>query len=146
RFEHGLGGPAVLRCGAEDAADAVFDPPPRGHNLLDEFARAAAGQSHSPQWADATRAAELAEWAWHSFQRRRSVDVYHEKRNELASFKGRMTSLGCGLIWLTLVLVLVVAAGKGLGVPGMDWVAAGAAALWVAFLALQGLRWVFPRE
>jgi hypothetical protein len=128
------------------AGERVMAAPDADHDILAEYSRAIVGERHMPTWADAARAAELADSVRISLERRRAVDVYHEHHSELASFKGRMTSLGCGLIWLTLFLLLIVAAGKGLGLPATDWIAAGTAAVWLFFLTLQTLRWVLPPE
>jgi hypothetical protein len=87
---------------------------------------------------------ELADWAWYSLQRRRAVDIFREERGELASFKGRMTSIGCGLIWTTLLVLIVIAAGTGLEVPGMNYLAVAMVVIWVLFLLFQALRWAIP--
>jgi predicted dehydrogenase len=144
-FDAGLAGAARI-CVEGLASAQTVSGPDGDHDTLSEFSRAVAGEPHTPTWADAARAAELADSVRISLERRRAVDVYYEHHGELASFKGRMTSLGCGLIWLTLFLLLIVAAGKGLNLPATDWIAAAAAAVWLFFLALQTLRWVLPRE
>ncbi len=143
----GLSGPAVLHWtgldGNHEFAQSNLEPT---RSLFSELSRARDGLSHTPNWNDAIRAAELADCAWQSLERRRAVDVYREKRTELASFKGRMTSIGCGLIWFTLLILIVIAAGKGLQLPGMDYMAAALALVWVTFLGVQTLRWIFPRD
>jgi predicted dehydrogenase len=143
----GFDGPAILRLTGEAGEGELVRPEPRpGERILAEFARSLTAKSDWLDWSDAIRAAELADAAWLSLERRRSVDVFQEKRNELASFKGRMTSLGCGLIWFTLFMLILVAAGKGLEIPGADWLAAATILVWLVFLGLQALRWVFPSD
>lgn len=146
-WDQGLDGPATLRWHDERGDHEISLPAPApDQQVLAEFARAVNFDPLTLDWSDAIRAAELADAAWLSLERRRSVDVFHEKRNELASFKGRMTSLGCGLIWFTLFMLILIAAGKGLQIPGADWLAAVTALVWIVFLGLQALRWVFPAE
>ncbi len=146
-FGAGLDGPATLHWKTESGTEsAEFADPQLAGRMLAEFRRALAGEPHRPTWSDATRAVELADWAWYSLDRRRSVDVIHEERSELASFKGRMTSLGCGLIWLTLVVVIFIAAGKGLGLPGTRAMAIGLVLVWLIFLGLQSLRWILSND
>ena len=142
----GLLGPVQLRCSLEGTNPEIGTTPGPEHSLILQLVRARAGLPHTPKWDDAVRAAELAEAAFESLERRRAVDLYHPRRNELASFKGTMTSCGCGLVWLSLALFILVAAGKGLGLPRMDWLAVAIVVLWVVFLGLQAFRWVFPRE
>jgi predicted dehydrogenase len=146
-FSDGPRGAGDLRWSDETGAHEQHSPPPQDeHSIFAQLRRAIASESHMPTWSDATRAAELADCAWLSLERRRAVDVYHEKRNELASFKGRMTSLGCGLIWVTITVLFLIAAGEGLKIPGMRWVAAGLVVVWLFFVGLQTLRWVLPAE
>ena len=143
----GLLGPAHLRWSdAQGPHELDIAAPGPSDGPLSELARAVAGQSHTPTWPDAVRAAELADGVFESLKRRRTVDVYRERRDELASFKGIMTSVGCGLIWLTLLVLIVVAAGEGLSIPGMKWLLAALAVVWVVFLGLQSLRWVLPAD
>ena len=145
-LEYGITGGGTLRWSAgAEKHHAAIAASPFIERLLEQFGLAVKGEPHTPTWGQAIQAAELADAARLSLERRRAVDVYHEKRNELASFKGRMTSLGCGLIWFTLTMLIAVAAGKGLHIPGMEWLGAATVLLWIIFLGLQTLRWVLPK-
>jgi predicted dehydrogenase len=97
-----------------------------------------------PNWSDATRAAELAECAWLSLERRRAIDVHHESHTELTQFKARMTTVGCGLVWVAVLLLFLVAAGEALRIPGMRYILVGLAGLLGLFLVLQLLRAIVP--
>jgi predicted dehydrogenase len=146
-FRNGFEGPATLRYTDQSRThEREYAAQGLAVSLLSEFRNAVHNQSHAIKWSDATRAAELADWAWYSLEKRRAVDIFHEERGELASFKGRMTSLGCGLIWITLLVVIVIAAGQGLHLPGMDILAAATAVVWLLFLVFQALRWTLPAE
>jgi predicted dehydrogenase len=145
-FPEGLLGPGSLRWGTQTGPRETTLVPGPHDNLIAELARARAGQTHTPQWQDAVRAAELADCVWISLQRRRSVDVYHERASELARFKGLMTSCGCGLIWLTLAVLIIVAAGEALGFRGISSLLFAVPVVWVLFAVLQALRWLLPRN
>jgi hypothetical protein len=143
----GFAGPASIvrseRAGHREeiaASEGVAD------QILEEMTRATLFLPHTLTWGVAIAAAELADCARYSLERRRAVDVFQEERGELASFKGRMTSIGCGLIWLTLFIVILIAAGTGLQLPGMKVVAVATAAVWVLFLLFQALRWTVPAQ
>jgi predicted dehydrogenase len=146
-FENGLAGAATLRqTDPNETRESEYAAPALANLLLLEFSKAIHRQPHAIKWCDATRAAELADWGWYSLERRRAVDIFHEERGELASFKGRMTSLGCGLIWITLLILIVIAIGKGLNLPGMDFLAEATAIVWLLFLLFQSTRWVLNSE
>jgi predicted dehydrogenase len=146
-FENGLDGPSQGRIvDGQGVQEIMHAAPGLASMVLAQFRQAVSGQPYSPSWCDATRAVELADWARYSLDRRRAVDVFREERGELASFKGRMTSLGCGLIWITLFMLIVIAAGKGLHWPGMDWLAIAVAVVWSLFLLFQALRWALPKD
>jgi predicted dehydrogenase len=142
---NGIAGPAVLKHTSPNESGTVECPDPSlADRMLNQFAAAVHGRPHSIGWSDAIRCMELADWAWYSLQRRRAVDIFREERGELASFKGRMTSIGCGLIWTTLLVLIVIAAGTGLEVPGMNYLAVAMVVIWVLFLLFQALRWAIP--
>jgi predicted dehydrogenase len=144
-LDEGLAGSATLhRTDQHGPHETAYPAPELASLVLAEFRSAVSGQAHGLRWSDAIRAIELADWAWYSLERRRAIDVFHEERGELASFKGRMTSLGCGLIWMTLFVLIVIAAGTGLHLPGMDWLAGATAVVWLLFLLFQALRWTLP--
>jgi hypothetical protein len=146
-LDHGLDGPAWLRIRDEQGVRELSHPSPGLPGMIvSQFRAAIGGERHEPTWSNATRAAELADWAWYSLDRRRAVDVFREEHGELASFKGRMTAIGCGLIWLTLFVLIVIAVGKGLHWPGMDLLAVVTVLIWSVFLLFQALRWTLPKS
>src|SRR5207247_2722369 len=58
-------------------------------------------------WQDAIRAAELDDAARRSVERRRVSALEYPEATEEASFKGTMTLIGCGMLWLILVLLVL---------------------------------------
>jgi hypothetical protein len=43
-------------------------------------------------------------------------------------------------------MLILIAAAKGLQIPGADWLSAATVVVWLVFLGLQALRWVFPAQ
>ncbi len=138
-----LGIGLVTMPGSDGAATKQIAAPPGGASL-DELLEPPRADDRVPRWEDAVEAGELADCALESIERRRTVDVVAEDRGELARFKGTMTSCGCALVWMSLLALIVAAAGHGLGVPGVAWLLRGSIVLMVLFLLLQALRWVVP--
>jgi hypothetical protein len=87
-------------------------------------------------WRDEIRCLELDAAARRSIERRRTSTLEYQEATEEAGFKGTMTMLGCGLIWFTLVLLIVSA-----WVPWMGWLIVP---VLVFFLLMQLLRWIVP--
>jgi predicted dehydrogenase len=58
-------------------------------------------------WQDAIREAELDDAARRSVERRRVSALEYPEATEEASFKGTMTLIGCGMLWLMLVLLVL---------------------------------------
>jgi predicted dehydrogenase len=58
-------------------------------------------------WQDAIRAAELDDAARRSVERRRVSALEYPEATEEASFKGTMTLIGCGMLWIILVLLVL---------------------------------------
>ena len=90
-----------------------------------------------PTWQDAIRCLELDDAARRSVQRRRASTLEYPEATEEVGFKGTMTLVGCGLLWLVLLLAIL-----SYWVPYLGWLIAP---VLVFFLALQLLRWVIPR-
>ena len=65
----------------------------------------------SPQgliaWQDAIRCAELDDAARRSVERRRASTLEYPEATEEATFKGTMTLIGCGMLWIMLVLLIL---------------------------------------
>src|SRR5262249_38165625 len=76
---------------------------------LEELAAAKDGGAVSPSWAEAARTVELAETIDRSLARGRTIDLHREEFSDIGTFKGTMTSVGCGLLVGGMVLLVVVA-------------------------------------
>ncbi len=87
-------------------------------------------------WWDEIRALELDDAARRSIERRRASTLEFQEVGEDVGFKGTMTLVGCGLLWL-IPLLLIVAAGF----PQVGWLIVP---VLLAFLGLQLLRWLVP--
>jgi myo-inositol 2-dehydrogenase/D-chiro-inositol 1-dehydrogenase len=85
-----------------------------------------AGESQSTgAWNDAARDVELAETVDRSLLRGRTIEVHREELSEAGTFKGLMTSLGCGLLLLTIFLIFALeVAGKAARAARWQWLAA----------------------
>ena len=62
-----------------------------------------------PSWAEGARTVELAETIDRSLARGRTIELHDEEFSDIGTFKGTMTSVGCGLLVAGLMLVVVVA-------------------------------------
>jgi predicted dehydrogenase len=107
--------------------------------------RAVAGKPAEPTWLDAARCVELAENIERSLKRGRVIELHDEDYTEQGTFKGKMTSVGCGLL-LASIFVMVG------GIIGVE-LKVGVARFWppvlvvllAIFLILQLLYLLFPR-
>ncbi|HEY1861337.1 MAG TPA: Gfo/Idh/MocA family oxidoreductase [Gemmataceae bacterium] len=88
-------------------------------------------------WQDAVRGLELDDAARRSIERRRASSMEYQEASEEVGFKGTMTLVGCGLIWVVLLLFIV-----SIWVPPLRW---GIVPVLVLFLGLQLFRWIIPR-
>jgi predicted dehydrogenase len=84
---------------------------------LEALARAIRGEAAAPDWIDAARSVELAETIERSLQKSRTIELYYEDHSEEGTFKGTMTSVGCGLLLLGMFLLGAVAIADQLGLP-----------------------------
>jgi predicted dehydrogenase len=117
----------------EEAWDA-WDPWP----LLGEiFEAAVTGSPHSLTWNTAIRSLELDDAARRSVTRRRASALEYPEATEEVGFKGTMTLVGCGLLWLSLLLLIL-----SRWVPWLGWLVVPVIGV---FLLLQMLRWAVPR-
>jgi myo-inositol 2-dehydrogenase/D-chiro-inositol 1-dehydrogenase len=119
----------------------TWDPAAAAVERLEQMA---AGQQPSPAWVDACRAVELAETIDRSLAKGRTIELHLEDHSEQATFKGTMTSLGCGLLVVALVIMLLAAVAARMGLPLARHWATALVVLLGLFLALQALRLVFP--
>jgi predicted dehydrogenase len=123
-----------------------FDGWSAAERALDDLEAALAGEAPSPDWVDAARDVELAETIERSLEKSRTIELYYEDYTEEGTFKGTMTSVGCGLLLFGLCMMGMVAIGDHLGVPytrAWPYVLAGGLGV---FLLLQLLMLVFRQE
>jgi len=146
----GWAGPALLTWRDEagelhEEAWERWDPWPA---LVAEFEAAVALSRKAPEerasarptitWQDAVRGLELDDAARRSVERRRSSVLEYQEASEEVGFKGTMTLVGCGMLWATLLLLLLARWLPSLG--------ALIAPLFLFFLVLQLLRYVIPSK
>ena len=67
-----------------------------------------------------SRTVELAETIDTSLARGRTIDLHREDFTDIGTFKGTMTSLGCGLLMVGLALTVFVAVAGGVAAQ-MGW-------------------------
>jgi predicted dehydrogenase len=138
-FPDGWPGPARLRY-----ADARGEPQtaewPALHPwaaVVEAFEQALADRAAPGLgWQDEQRALELDDAARRSIARRRSSTLEYQEATEEASFKGTMTLVGCGLLWVSVILVVLSPMQ-----PKILWLIAP---VFGVFLALQVFRWIIP--
>ncbi len=129
---------------AESVADQ-WQPPCAA---IDALQQAMAGVEPDVDWSAAARAVEVAEAVPRSLARGRTIELHREAFSESGTFKGMMTSLGCGLLLAAMVTLFVGAliqtilakAGQpeAASIVGYCWIF-GLAGLLLTFLALQFL-------
>ena len=81
-----------------------FDPWPA---VVEAFERAVAKRPAALRWQDEVRMLELDAAARRSVERRRVDLMDYQEASEEVGFKGTMTLLGCGLIWVLIVLLVM---------------------------------------
>lgn len=78
--------------------------------LIESFVNACrqeqATQTVQPDWPDAVRVFDVLDAARRSLRRRRTIDLHFETLSERSQFKTQMTAMGCGLLLMTLFLML----------------------------------------
>ena len=100
----------------------------------------------SPSLHDATRAMELSEATARSLRKGRTVDLYYEPISEEASFKSVMTSTGCMLIIVALLIIPLALAGPPLGFNWTIYLAYLIPPVLVLFIILQTLRFAVRKH
>lgn len=109
----------------------------RWHNWNRWAALASASDADAaPSWQAAIRSLELDDAARRSVERRRSSTLEYQEASEAVGFKGTMTLVGCGLLW---VIIFLAVASRW--IPWMGWLIVPVLAV---FLGLQFLRWIIP--
>jgi predicted dehydrogenase len=87
-------------------------------------------------WQTAIRSLELDDAARRSLERRRVSTLEYPEPTEEVGFKGTMTLIGCGLLWLIVLLVILA-----VWFPWLGWIIVP---ILLFFLGLQVLRWLVP--
>ena len=133
---------------AETESFADWDAPAMALHYLSE---AMAGVEVHPNWMDAARDMELADAVGRSAHKGRTIDLHYEEHTEQGTFKGIMAAGGCGLLILSLILVIVATTVANLFRRGQNFPLAGRwpyllVGVLVAFLLLQLLKLAFPKE
>jgi predicted dehydrogenase len=149
RFPLGWNGPAHLDWHDEQGEPREeywqrWDPWP---SLVETFEQRFAGSSAEsgkvrPNWQDTIRALELDDAARRGVERRRSTVLEYPQATEEVGFKGTMTLVGCGLVWL-LLLALIVANWWENAWPVFRWMIV---LFLIGFLILQLLRYFVPQQ
>jgi predicted dehydrogenase len=138
-WPQGWNGPAFLnwREGGRDHEEYFerFDPWP---TVVEAFERAIAKQPTALRWQDEVRALELDAAARRSVERRRVDLMDYQEASEEVGFKGTMTLLGCGLLWATIVMLVL-----SRWYPWTGWLMLP---LLLGFVLLQLLRNVIPKK
>jgi predicted dehydrogenase len=112
---------------------------------LGDLAAALQGEPCRPDLVDAARSIELTETIDRSLLKGRTIELYFEEYTEEGTFKGTMTSIGCGLLLLSMFLLGAVAIGEQMGLPYVRlWPYLLVGALGI-FLLMQLLLLVFGR-
>jgi hypothetical protein len=106
----------------------------RWNAMVDAIETAVADPSIAPRpsWQDSIRSMELAEAAKRSIEKRRVSGMDYQEFTEDVGFKGTMTLIGCGMIWLILLLL-----GISIWIP---WAAIAIVPMLVVFLAVWLVR------
>lgn len=86
-----------------------IDAAPMGERL---FAKWQMMDPHEAEpWTHALRQVELSQAVRRSLERERAVSLEFDEFTEAAGFKSIMAATGCGLVWLTLLIAILAAAG-----------------------------------
>jgi predicted dehydrogenase len=114
---------------------------------IEQLESALAGREAVPTWPDACRDVELAEAIPRSLAKGRTIELHDEEHSEHGTFKGTMTSVGCGLLVASLVVLLVAAAlAKITGQAIFGYAPYFILGMLGLFLVIQSLKLVFPSE
>jgi predicted dehydrogenase len=136
----GPGGAAVLTWGANGSGnEEAWETWAPWAALVAAFDALVAGSTGvGLGWQDEVRCLELDDATRRSVERRRATTLEYPEPSEEAGFKGTMTLIGCGLLWLVLLLLIL-----SVWFPPLGWLIAPA--LFV-FLSLQIFLWVARRK
>lgn len=128
-----------LNSGAED-----FPPGDLAGRVVERLERLKRGEPVHPDWQDQCRAIELADSIQRSLEKGRTVELHYEDYTEAGTFKGAMTSLGCGLLWISCLVLIIGVILAGFRFPLADYWPHFLLSALGAFLLLQTLQFAFP--
>jgi predicted dehydrogenase len=141
-FPQGGQGPASLSWRDPDGEEweEYFEPWNPWPALVELFEQTV---SEEPQptrvtWQDEIRCLELDSAVRRSVKKRRSDVLDFQEVSEEVGFKGTMTLVGCGLVWLVLGLLFL-----SVWFPEARWVILP---LLLVFIGLQLFRYIIPRQ
>jgi predicted dehydrogenase len=157
-FAAGFPGPARLHWSAGNAEREeswpAWEPWPTLVTTFEDAVAASAAGSPGPPptgpeagrgavrghvtWQDEVRGLELDDAARRSIARRRASTLEYQEVSEEVGFKGTMTLVGCGMLWVMILLVIL-----SHWFPALGWAIIPLLAI---FLGLQLLRWIIPKE
>ena len=128
-----------IRAGDQEQRE-FFDDWSAAAVALEKLRTAIAGRPVEADWSVASRSVELAEAIDRSLARGRTIELHDEEFTDVGTFKGTMTSVGCGLLIGGLVIIVVLAV-LDLVARQMGWQwAGGLLGLWpYVLLGLLGL-------
>jgi hypothetical protein len=118
-FPTGFAGPATLTWSDQTASCRKEEWPAQNlfHEVVKVFEDAVGSHQSADNpgeevpalvtWQDAIRCAELDDAARRSVERRRASTLEYPEATEEASFKGTMTLIGCGMLWVMVVLLVL---------------------------------------
>jgi len=140
RCPEGWRGPACLTWSTGEERWQAWDPWPP---VVEQFEADLKGLSPQTDaggktWRDAIRMLELDDAARRSIEKRRSSLLEYPEASEEIGFKGTMTLVGCGVLWLVIFLLILSRWVPQIGLLAVPLLA--------VFLFLQLLRYVIPRK
>ena len=124
-------GESVIELGSWDAKAAIL----RALEDADPSGEA------TPGLGDGTRAMEVAEAAARSLRKGRTIDLHYEEMSEVGNFKSVMTSTGCALLLIAMILLFASAAAPWLGFEKGAYIAWFVPPALVLFVIVQFLRY-----
>lgn len=102
--------------------------------------------SVSPNWHLAARGMELADSIEISLRKGKTIPLYNTAPSEQGTFKGIMAAAGCFLLFASLAMVMIGVLLGQFGFRIANKIPFAIAAILIAFLLLQSLRFAFPRS
>ncbi len=104
------GAGSVWRLTVETDRESITCDRPMGHAAAAALIAAFGNTEtpHAPTWSDAVRAFDVLDASRRSLRRRRTIDLHFEILSERQQFKTQMTAIGCGMLMLTLFLMLAL--------------------------------------